>query len=128
MGTSPTPRERPRQYTARLEVHLDAGTQAQITRFMTAFRRRRSAVLHQVLEWGLTHGQGWTIDRHRPPGRAQQVSLRLDLERREQVEEVAMTAGGDVSAWLRHAVHLVTVADFPASWQAASAEWRRAPM
>src|SRR5262249_41148071 len=29
---------------------------------------------------------------------------------------------------LRHAVHLVTVADFPASWQAASAEWRRAPM
>ena len=31
------------------------------------------------------------------------------------------------SAWLRHAVHLVTVADFPARWQAASTAQGRAP-
>jgi hypothetical protein len=49
-----TGHDRPQRYTVRLEVHLDAGTQAQITRFMTAFRRCRSAVLRQVLEWGLT--------------------------------------------------------------------------
>jgi hypothetical protein len=114
------------RYHARLEVQLDAGTQTKIARFVTAFRRR-SVVLRQVLEWGLSHGQGWQVDRHRPPGRAQHVSLRLEPERRERLEAVAMTAGGDISAWLRHAIHLVTLADFPASWQAASTEQGRAP-
>jgi predicted transcriptional regulator len=121
-----THRDRPQRYTARLEVHLDQATQTTITRFVTAFRRR-SVVLRHVLEWGLSHGQGWKIDRSRPAGRAQRVSLRLEPELRERVEAVATTAGGDISAWLRHAVHLITVADFPASWQAASAEQKRAP-
>ncbi len=40
---------------------------------------------------------------------------------------MATTTGGDISAWLRQAVDLVTAADFPASWQAASAEQGRAP-
>jgi predicted transcriptional regulator len=119
--------DRPQHYTARLEVHLDQATQTTITRFVTAFRRRRSVVLRQVLQWGLSHGQGWRLDRSRPLGRAQRVSLRLEPELRERLEAVATTAGGDISAWLRHAVHLVTVANFPASWQAASAEQTRAP-
>ena len=122
-----TRHDRPQRYTARLEVHLDQATQTKITRFVTAFHRRRSVVLRQVLEWGLTHGQGWTIDRHRPSGRAQRVFLRLEPELRERVEALATAAGGDISAWLRHAVQQVTVADFPASWQATSAEQTRAP-
>jgi hypothetical protein len=85
--------DRPQHYTARLEVHLDQATQTTIARFVTAFRRR-SAVLRHVLEWGLTHGQGWTLDRHRPLGRAQRVSLRLEPELRERLEAVATTAGG----------------------------------
>ena len=52
-----TPHDRPQRYTARLEVHLDQGTQKKITRFVTAFRPR-SVVLRQILEWGLSHGQG----------------------------------------------------------------------
>jgi hypothetical protein len=43
------------------------------------------------------------------------------------VEAAATTAGGDISAWLRHAVQQVTPADFPASWQASSAEQKRTP-
>jgi hypothetical protein len=117
-----TRHDRPQRYTARLEVHLDQATQTTIKRFVTAFRRSRAAVLRQVLEWGLTHGQGWTLDRHRPLSRAQRVSLRLEPEQRERVEDAATTAGGDISAWLRHAVQRVTVADFPASWQATSSE------
>jgi hypothetical protein len=39
--------------------------------------------------------------------------LRLEPEQRERVEDAATTAGGDISAWLRHAVQRVTVADFP---------------
>jgi predicted transcriptional regulator len=127
MATFSTRHDRPQRYTARLKVHLDQATQTKITRSVTALRRSRSAVLRQVLEWGLRHGQGWKIDRSRPPGRAQRTSLRLEPERRERVEEVATTTGGDISAWLRHAVHLVTAADFPASWQTASAEQGRAP-
>jgi predicted transcriptional regulator len=122
-----TRRDRPQRYTARLEVHLDQATQTTITRFVTVFRRSRAAVLRHVLEWGLTQGQGWTIDRHRPSGRTQRASLRLEPELRERLEAAATAAGGDISAWLRHAVHLVTVADFPASWQAASAEQGRVP-
>jgi hypothetical protein len=110
-----TRRDRPQRYTARLAVHLDQATQTTITRFVTAFRRCRSVVLRQVLQWGLTHGQGWEVDRSRPSGRAQRVFLRLEPELRERVEAVAMTAGGDISAWLRHAVARITVADFPAA-------------
>src|SRR5262245_56470557 len=107
-----TRHDRPQRYTTRLEVHLDAGTQSKITRFVTAFRRRQSVVLRQVLEWGLDHGHGWMLDRHRLRGRARRVFLRLEPELRERVEAVAMTAGGDISTWLRHAVQQVTVADF----------------
>jgi hypothetical protein len=122
-----TRRDRPQQYTCRLEVHLDPATQTKITRFVTAFRRCQSVVLRHVFEWGLSHGQGWTLDRHRPLGRATRSSLRLEPELRERVEAAATTAGGDISAWLRHAVQQVTVADFPVSWQVASAEQKRTP-
>src|SRR5262249_52679400 len=122
-----TRHDRPQRYIARLEVHLDQATQTKLTRFVTAFRRRQSAVLRQVLEWGLDHGQGWMLDRDGPSGRAGRVFLRLEPEHRERVEALATAAGGDISAWLRHAVQQVTVADFPASWQATSAEQTRAP-
>jgi hypothetical protein len=113
MATSATHRDRPQRYTARLEVYLDPATQTKITRFVTAIHRRRSAVLRHVLEWSLSHGQGWKIDRSRPLGRAQRVFLRLEPERRERVEDAATAAGGDISAWLRYAVQQVNVADFP---------------
>jgi predicted transcriptional regulator len=94
------------RYQARLEVHLDQATQRKIKALVTAFRRHRSSVLRHVLQWGLDHGQGWTLDRHRPRGWAHRVSLRIEPELRQQVEEAA---------------------DFPASWQATSAERKRAP-
>jgi hypothetical protein len=103
-------------------VHLDQRTQTTITPFITAFRRRQSMVLRHVLDWRLSHGQGWKIDRSRPLGRAEHASLRLEPERLARVEAVATAAGDDISARLRHAAHLVTVTDFPTSWQAASAE------
>jgi hypothetical protein len=59
-----TRRERPQRYTARLEVHLDQAAQAQITRFVTAFRRRQSVVLRHVLDWG---AQSRTRVDDRPP-------------------------------------------------------------
>jgi predicted transcriptional regulator len=127
MATSSPRRDRPRRYTGWLEVHLDAGAQTKIARFVTAFGRRQSVVLRHVLEWGLTRGQGWKIDPGRTPGPARRVFLRLEPELRERVEEMATIAGGDISAWLRHAVQRVTVADFPASWQAASTEQKHAP-
>jgi hypothetical protein len=45
----------------------------------------------------------------------------------EAVQALATSAGGDISAWLRYAVQQITAADFPASWQATSAEQQRAP-
>jgi microcystin-dependent protein len=41
-------------------------------------------------------------------------------ELRQQVRKAATAAGGDVSTWVRYAVHQITVADFPASWHATA--------
>jgi predicted transcriptional regulator len=109
------------RYHASLEVHLDAGTHRKLMHFVTAFRRSQSEVIRQVLQWGLTHGQGWQLDRGRRPA-PHHIVVRLEPELRHQVEAAARAAGGDISAWLRHAVRQVTVADFPASWQAARRE------
>lgn len=111
------------RYHASLEVHLDAETHKKLTRFVTAFRRSQSEVIRQVLPWGLTHGQSWQVDRGRRPA-PHHIVVRLEPELRQQVEEAATTAGGDISSWLRHALRQVTVADFPASWQAGKADTR----
>jgi hypothetical protein len=87
------------RYSARLEVHLDARTQTTITRFMTAFRRSRSAVLRYVLQWGLMRGQGWTLERCRPPARAQRVSLRLEPEVGIDGRAADAQPPGDGSHW-----------------------------
>jgi hypothetical protein len=93
MATSSTRRDRPQRCTARLEVHLDPGTQTKIMRFVSVFRRRQSVVLRHVLQWGLSHGQGWQVDRgHRPA--PHHSFLRLEPEVRQQVEVAATTAGG----------------------------------
>jgi hypothetical protein len=122
-----TRRDRPQPYPARLEGHRDQATQTTSTRLVTACRRRRAAVRRQVLAWGLTPGQGWTLDRHRPRGRAPRVAVRREPELRARVEAAATVTGADLSAWLRHAGQQVTVAECPTRWQATSAEQRRAP-
>jgi len=43
-----TRRDRQQGYTTRLELHLDQATQTTITRFVTAFRQSRAAVLRHV--------------------------------------------------------------------------------
>jgi predicted transcriptional regulator len=96
MATSSTRRDRPQRYTARLEVHLDPGTQAKVKRLVTAFRRSWSEVIRHVLQWGLSHGQGWQVDRGRRPA-PHHSFLRLEPE-------------------------LLTRADFPASWPRARRE------
>jgi predicted transcriptional regulator len=111
------------RYHARLEVHLDTGMQTKLTRFVTAFRRSQSEVIRQVLQWGLSHEQGWQLDRGRRPA-PHHIVVRLEPELRQQVAEAATTAGSDISSWLRHALRHITRADFPASWQAGKADIR----
>jgi hypothetical protein len=49
MATSSTHHDHTQRYTARLEMHLDQATQTKIERFVTTFRRSRSAVLRHLL-------------------------------------------------------------------------------
>lgn len=116
------------RYGARQEVHLNPVTWAKLKGFVTSFRRSRSEALRHLLQWGLDHGQGWKIARGRMHAQAHRIFLRIEPELRQQMREAATAAGDDVSAWLRHAFHLVTVADLPASWQAASTEQGHAPL
>jgi hypothetical protein len=103
--------------TVRHQARLDASTLATLEELTSTFHRKRSAILRYVLQWGLTHTTGWTIDRALvvvvPP-----VPVLLEPELLEQVQEAAAAHGVSMAAWLRYAMRQVTINDFPESWRA----------
>ena len=46
--------------------------------------------------------------------------MTVDRELHRQMGERAQAVGCSIAVWLRHWLHQVTVADFPAHWQAAA--------
>jgi predicted transcriptional regulator len=89
-----------------------------------AFQRKRAPILRYVLQWGLGHSGGWTIDRSAvvavPP-----VSVLLAPELLQHVQDVAAARRASVAAWVRHALRQVTPDEFPATWQAQAREGGR---
>jgi hypothetical protein len=46
------------RYSARHQARLDAETHAKLQELAAAFRRKRSAILCYVMQWGLTQTRG----------------------------------------------------------------------
>jgi hypothetical protein len=69
-----------------------------------------------VLQWGLHHSTGWTIDRS-PVVAVPPVPVLLEPELLQQVQEAAAGYGVSMAAWLRETMRRVTTGDFPASWR-----------
>jgi hypothetical protein len=69
------------------------------------------------MQWGITSGKAWTVDRSIPAS-PHIVPLLLEPELLQQVHDAAEAHGANVAAWLRHALRRVTPANFPPSWQA----------
>jgi hypothetical protein len=117
MHPPPEPRPRQRRYSMRRQARLDAETYAKLEELAKTFRRKRAAILRYVMQWGLAHTTGWTVDLS-IPDRPHLVHMLVDPELLQRVQAAAAAHGADVAAWERHAMHQVAYEDFPASWRA----------
>jgi hypothetical protein len=66
MPTSSTRCGRPRRYTARLLIKLDAEAQRQFEVLETAVGRLLTQVVWLLIAWGLDRGRGVTATSHAP--------------------------------------------------------------
>jgi predicted DNA-binding protein len=116
VNPSSNPGPRQRHCTARHQARLDGQVSAKLEELARTSPRNRSAILRYVMEWGLRHSEGWTIDRSTvsavPP-----VPVLLEPELLQQVREAATAHGVSMAAWLREAMRRITADDFPASWR-----------
>jgi hypothetical protein len=119
MNPSPDPQPRYVRYSARRQARLDAETHAKLEELAAAFHRTRGAILRYVMQWGLTHTQGWTVDRSIPAS-VHLVPLLVEPVLLQQVQAAAAAHGVDVAVWERHAMRRVTYQDFPPSWHAGA--------
>jgi predicted DNA-binding protein len=117
MHPPPEPRPRHRRYSVRRQARLDAETHAKLEELAHTFHRKRAQILRYVMQWALTHTQGWTVDPS-TPDRPHLVHMLVDPELLRQVQAAAAAHGADVAAWERHAMRQIAYEDFPASWRA----------
>ena len=104
------------RYSVRHQARLDAETYAKLEDLAGAFHRKRSAILRQVMQWGLTQIRGWTVDMA-VPGTAHTLGMLLEPELLQQVQKAAAVHGARMAARLREAVRRVTRDVFPDSWR-----------
>jgi predicted transcriptional regulator len=112
------PREPPA--SIRLDARLDVTTRQQVDDLATRFHQSRAAVLHQVMRWGLARGWERTVEGGDARGPIRHLFMTVDRELYRQMGEMAQAVGCSIAAWLRYWLRQVTVADFPAHWQAAA--------
>ena len=112
-----------RRASARYQARLDAETSAKLAALVRTFHRTRSAMLRHVMQWGLTQTQEWTVDRA-VPATVHTLSMLLEPELLQHVQEVAAVHGATVAAWVREAVRRITDDDFPESWRAEATHIR----
>jgi predicted transcriptional regulator len=106
---------------ARYQARFDTATYAKLVDLTRTFHRTRSAILRYVMQWGLTRTQGWTVDTAAPVT-VHPLSLLLEPDLLQYVHEAAAAHRTTVAAWLRQAMRLVTIDDFPGSWQAGMSD------
>jgi predicted transcriptional regulator len=121
MNLPQAPHHRRVRYSVRYQARLDAETAAKLQELAAAFHRKHSAILRYVMQWGLAQTRGWTVDMA-ISGTGRTLSMLLEPELLQQVQEAAAVYGASMAAWLREAVRRVTGDDFPDSWHAEAAQ------
>jgi predicted transcriptional regulator len=117
------PQPRHVRYSVRHQARLDAETSAKLEELARTFHRKRSPILRFVMQWGLHHSTGWTIDRS-AVAVVSPVPVLLEPDLLQHVQDTAAAHGVSMAAWLREAMRRVTAEDFPASWRAAETPGR----
>jgi hypothetical protein len=106
-----------RTTSVRMDARLDTMTRAKLETLAATFRRSHAVVLRQVMRWSLSRGQPDQVPRDDPPGPVQHLFVLVDANLHQQIGEAAKAVAVKVAPWLRHMVRLITLADFPQSWQ-----------
>jgi predicted transcriptional regulator len=107
----------PPRSSVRRQARLDGDTHARLEELARTFQRKRAVILRYVMQWGLAHTHGWTLDRSIPTT-AHPVTMLAEPRLLQQVQDAADAHGASVAAWERHAMRQVTLEDFPPSWRA----------
>jgi predicted transcriptional regulator len=123
MNSPQAAQPRHRRYSVRHQARLDAETRAKLEVLTATFHRKRSAILRSVMQWGLRHSEGWTVDQS-PVVAVPPMPVLLAPELLQQVQHAAAAHGASIAAWLREAVRRVTAEDFPGSWRAVETPGR----
>jgi predicted transcriptional regulator len=105
------------RYGVRYQARLDAETFEKLAELARAFHRKRGPILRHVMQWGLRHAKGWTIEPS-VPASAHLVHVLVEPAVMQEVQAAADHQQVSVATWLRHAMRQVTHDDFPASWRA----------
>ena len=113
----PDQQSHPPRASIRMDARLDAATRATLEDLIAHVHRSRTAVLRQVMQWGLSRPQMGTVDAGDAPGPVTHLFVTVAPELHEQMRRPAATAGFSSAAWLRHLLRQITRADFPESWQ-----------
>jgi hypothetical protein len=117
MIPSQEPQSRHRRYSARYQARLDAEAHGKLADLVRTFHRKRGQILRHVMQWGIARSRDWIVDQSIPVS-SYLVPTLLEPTLRQQVQDAAAAHGVSAAAWLRHAMHQVTLEDFPASWRA----------
>jgi predicted transcriptional regulator len=120
---SPTPQPRHRRDHIRWQARLDAETHAKLQALAQTFHRTQAQILRHVMPWALAHTHSWTVEQSIPAA-AHPVTLLMDPELCQQVQDTAAAHGVSVAAWVRQAMRQVTPEDFPPSWRAGDSTAR----
>ena len=123
MARSSHPQPRHVRYSVRQQARLDSDTHAKLEALVITVHKKRAQVLRHVMQWGLTRLNEWIIDRSIPTA-VYPVTLLMDPELCQQVQDAAAAHGVTMAAWLRHAMRQVTLEDFPDSWRAGDTDPR----
>jgi hypothetical protein len=90
------PQPRRRRYSARYLARLDSETHAKLEELTKTFHRKRGTILRYVMQWGLTHAKGWTIDPSIPAS-MHLTPVLLGPVLMQQVQAAAETHGAAVA-------------------------------
>jgi predicted transcriptional regulator len=123
MSSLREPQPRQRHYTARHEARLDAETLSKLEDLAKTFRRKRAAILRYVMQWRVSHSEGWIVDRS-PVVAVPPVPVLLEPQLLRRVQGVAAAHEVTAAAWLREAMRWITRDNVPASWRAGETTGR----
>jgi predicted transcriptional regulator len=110
---------RKRRYSARYQARLDEQTYTKLQELGKTYHRKRAPILRYVLQWGISHSGGWTINQS-PRASVHPVHVLVEPALMQQVQGAADRHRITVAAWVRQAMRQVTLEDFPESWRAGA--------